>query len=100
LNILILGEFPKHDEAVANFIGFLRGKRKRKFEDKWDEYKKTYEKLNSMGPPWFAATAAIIPTLDSPTTPQDLDRYETERTQYVLKLLEDLLIIAKIKNWL
>jgi LPS O-antigen subunit length determinant protein (WzzB/FepE family) len=98
LNLLILGEFPKHDEAMSKFIGYLKGKRRRQFQEKWNEYKEEYQKLKNLGSAWVAATAAIIPSPDSPTSPQDLDRYEKERSQYIFNLIHDILEIAKIKS--
>ena len=100
LNLLILSEYPNHKTTTSNFISHLSGKQRIRFQEKWDEYKNIYQQLNNMGPVWFAATTAIIPTPNRPTTPQNLDRYEKERTQYILKLFHELLEIAKIKKWL
>ena len=59
-----------------------------------------YQEVKSMGPVWVAATAAIIPTPDSPTAPPDLERYERERAKAVLRIIDEILEIGKNKAWL
>ena len=100
LNILILGEYPKHEVAMSAFIHHLKGKRKQRFQDKWNEYNGIYQKLKSLGHAWVAAIMAITPSPDSPTTPQDLDRYERDRTQNYFRIIQELLEIGKIEHWL
>lgn len=100
LNLLILGEYPKHEAAASAFIHHLKGRRRREFQNQLNKYSGVYEELKGLGPAWVAATAAILPTMDSPTAPQDLDRYERERTQQYYGILEELMKIGKIKHWL
>jgi hypothetical protein len=100
LNLLILGEFPKHEAAMSVLVGRLQGKRRRRFQKKWTEYMGMYQEVKSMGPAWVAATAALISTPDSPTAPSDLQRYERERARTLFRIIDELLEIGKNKAWL
>jgi hypothetical protein len=100
LNLLILGEFPKHEAAMSALVSRLQGRRRRRFQKKWAEYRVMYQQVKSMGSAWVAATAAIIPTPDSPTAPSDLERYERERAKTVLRIIDEILEIGKNKAWL
>lgn len=84
---------------MSKFIHHLKGKRRRRFQEKWDEYKDEYQRLKSLGPPWMAATTAIRPYNDCPTDPKSLERYEKERIKKILTLIHNFLEIAKIKHW-
>jgi hypothetical protein len=99
LNVVILGAYPNHETAMTNFVPKLKGFRRKRFKNKWNEYATHYDQLKSMGHPAFAACAAILPYENCPTDPASLDRYERERRVTLLNVYKDLLEIGNKRIW-
>jgi len=96
LNVLIVGEFPKHDLARRDFIRHL-GRRKKKFHRKWLEYEEKYyevQRLGTMG----MAVALAPPSFDLARTrpsPEDMIQWELDRRRELHKIVSELFHIAK-----
>ena len=99
LNVVILGEYPNHEAAMTEFVPKLKGFRRKRFKNKWNEYATHYYQLKNMGHPAFVACAAILPYEGCPTDPLSLDLYERERRVKLLNLYKDLLEIGDKKIW-
>lgn len=102
LNLLVLGEFPRHEAAADKFIVCLPGNQRSRFQEKFNEYRNIYLFLKELGEPWMAAAVAIAPseeTLEN-HTPGDADKWEHDRSNELYNLIHELLEISKIKKWL
>jgi hypothetical protein len=99
LNLIILGEFPKHDEAVAKFISHLKGKRLNRFQENWEKYKYEYQKLKNVHI-IFAATSNLLPYAEEPKNEEDLLKHAEMEYEYILGLLHGILQTSKLKTWL
>jgi len=97
LNLLILGDFLEHDLAMKDFIHNLRGFRKTRFLEKWEEYENKYYEIKNLGVLGF--TTAIAPTIEELNnyTPRDMERWEHNRSKELYKLIHDLLSISSKK---
>ncbi len=102
LNILIVGEFPKHDLARRDFIRHLRGSRKRKFHHKWLEYEEKYYQVKNLGV--LGMCMAIAPNVEelekAKCSPELMDKWEYDRRKELHKNVHDLLQIAEKQSWL
>lgn len=102
LNLLILGEYPKHEAAASKFINHLTGNQRVSFQEILNKYREKYQELQRLGPPYIVATAAIAPSEEAlnNATPSDMKIWELNRTKELYQLIHDLLEISKIKKWL
>ena len=102
LNILIVGEFPKHDLARRDFIRYLRGSRKRKFHHKWLEYEEKYYQVKKLGV--LGMCIAIAPSTEdlekAKLSPEVMDKWEYDRSKELFIIVHDLLKIAEKQSWL
>ena len=86
LNLLILGEFPKHDEAASKFVRHLKGKTRKQFQDKWQEYKSHYQKLKGINVV-FAATSNLLPYKEEPKNEGDILKHAEMEYEYIFNLI-------------
>ena len=100
VNIIILEGFPKHNMAKRDFIHHLHGLRKRRFLKKWKEYDEKYQEIKSLGIFGFgAAIAPSVEALNNCKSSQEVDTWEHDREIQLLKIIHELLAIAKKKIW-
>jgi hypothetical protein len=102
LNVLIIGEFPKHDLAMRDFFRHVKRFSRRRFMQKWYEYKSKYDQINSMGKiggfPIGVVTALAPPGFDLRTTrpsPGDMIQWELDRKRELRSIIHELLKIAE-----
>ena len=87
MNLLILGEFPKHDEAASKFVRHLKGKTRKQFQDKWQEFKSHYQKLKGINVV-FAATSNLLPYKEEPKNEGDILKHAEMEYEYIVKLID------------
>lgn len=100
LNILILGDFPKHDAAFKEFFPSFRCIRKKRINKKWQEYENMYYELKRAPFP-FSWTLAIPPPNEvviNPT-PEVTQRWEDIRTKKLYNIIHDLLSLTSKNKW-
>lgn len=99
LNLIILGEFPKHDIAMTKFVGYLKGKRLNRFKENWEKYKHEYQKFNGVHVA-FVASINLLPYTEAPKNEEDLLKHTEMEYEYILSLIHSILKEAKLKTWL
>lgn len=99
LNNLLLTEFKDHLATKNIFIRSLKGKRLRRFNQKWTEYEEEYHGVADLGV--FGIASAIAPSAEALATagPDDPRKWERDRKTKVHSVITELLEIAKVKIW-
>ena len=99
LNYALSTTFKTHRLLKDVFIRNLKGKRLKKFNEKWTQYEEQYQEVNSLGV--FGIGAAIPPNLEAlhKAGPDDPPKWEADRKQKIHSIITELLKIAKIKIW-
>jgi hypothetical protein len=99
IDTIILQCFKDHSKAKNRFIHNLKGAQRKKFYEKWDEYKNCYEFSKSLGSTVIVA-AICPPNIDiSKVTQKDIEVYDYERRKHIHVLLDELISIANKKIW-
>ncbi len=97
LNVLIVGEFPKHDLARRDFIRHLGRRSKRKFDYKWLEYEQKYYEVKQLGV--IGMAVALAPPgydlVKNRPMPDDMIKWELNRRQALHNIITELLHITK-----
>ena len=100
LNSELLQHFPEHKNAAREFIGNLKGKRKKQFNKLWAAYEAEYLQVKSLGA--FAPAVAIAPCeVDLKNNPNalEMESWEIDRINTISSLLNALLKTAKVQIW-
>lgn len=100
LNVLILGDFPKHDAAFKEFFSYFKFFRKKWIYKKWQEYEGMYYELKKVPFP-FSVTLAIPPPGELPInpTPETTQRWENIRINKLYNIIQDLLNLTSKNSW-
>jgi len=102
LNILIVSEFPRHDIARRDFIGYLGDSRKREFNHKWLQYEEKYYEVKNLGV--LGMCMALAPNEEelekAKCSPDLMNKWEVDRRKELHKIILAMLHIAKKKSWL
>ena len=99
LNYALSTEFKNHRLLKDVFISNLKGKRLRRFNEKWAEYEEHYKEVANRGVFGIGAAIAPSPEALANATPDDPPKWEADRKTEVHSIITELLEIAKIKIW-
>ncbi len=100
LNSELLQHFPEHKNAAREFIGNLKGKKKKQFSKLWAAYEAEYFQIKSLGA--FAPVVAVAPSeadLKSNPNALKMESWEIDRINTISSLLSTLLKTAKVQIW-
>ena len=100
LNNFLLTEFNNHKSVKEFFVKNLRGRRLKRFNQKWAEYEDEYNQVKDLGV--TGPVVAIAPSLEAlhGAGLDDAKKWETDRKQKIHSIIAELLKIAKAKIWL
>ncbi len=99
LNNLIVEEFIKHDLARRNFIGYLKGSRRKRFDTKWLEYKKHYNQVQKLESEYRKANTSFDKEIIEAYTKMKDEMWERQddRRKDLLNIIQKLLEITERK---
>ena len=99
LNRIMLDNFGSHEIAVNRFIHNIKGKRRRRFYEKWNEYQSYYSKAEGLGI-CIDICSEAPPDIDiNKVTQLDIEAFDYMQRKHIHGILDDLIEIANKPIW-